>query len=165
MADPVIVKSANMSTVQVGDTVSFTLIATNPGNTTASDVIVEDALPAFLSLDSASATRGDVQINGSSVRVVIGDLSAGETVSITVTARVITAAEQPNNRNIATLTTSSATDNPDNNRSEVSLIVNQPEPPATLPNTSGSEDLIVSALLVLGLALISASLVARRHQS
>lgn len=165
LADPVIVKSVDITKAEIGDAINFTLTVTNPGNATASNVVVSDSLPDFLSLEGVSATRGDVQVNGGSVQVTIGDLAAGETVSITITARVTTAATPPDNRNVATLTTSSETDNPNNNRSEVSLSINQPPAPARLPNTSDPTDLVVPALLILGLTLISASLFTRRHQN
>jgi uncharacterized repeat protein (TIGR01451 family)/LPXTG-motif cell wall-anchored protein len=155
--------------VNVGDTVEFTISATNRGNATASNVVVEDSLPAFLALDGASATRGDVSASGSTVRVTIGDLAPGETVTITITARVVAAAAPPNNSNVATVSSGSLTDDPGNNTSSVSLTTDAPSPtaapPASLPNTGAPDSPAPVLLATLGLALIGASLFARRRKA
>jgi uncharacterized repeat protein (TIGR01451 family)/LPXTG-motif cell wall-anchored protein len=168
IADPVITKSGSVSTAQVGDTVEYTIIVTNQGNATAENVVVEDTLPSFLSLEGVSATRGDVSVSGNTVRVTIGDLAPGEVVTITITAKVIASAAPPNNSNIATVSSTSATDDPSNNSSSASLLVEQPSPtaapPARLPNTSDPADHTLPVLIILGLLLISASLIARRRQ-
>lgn len=168
VADPAITKSASVSAAQIGDSVEFTITATNLGNAPANNVVVEDTLPAFLALDGASATRGDVSVSGNTVRVTIGSLAPGEVVTITVTTRVVEVAVPPNNSNGATVASDSASDDPSNNSSSVSLTIDQPTPtaapPVVLPNTSdphGGASLPV--LLALGLGLIAASLLTRRR--
>jgi len=163
IADPSITKVANVATAQVGDTVTFSIIVTNQGNATASDVVVEDSLPGFLSLNGVNATRGVVNVSGATIRVTIGDLAPGEVVTITVTAQITASAEPPNNTNVATVSTSSSTDNPANNSGSVGLIISQP--PKRMPNTSDQNNLLLPALLVLGLGLIGASLFTRRRQA
>ena len=178
-ADPAITKLVNHSTVAVGDTVDFTIRVTNLGDTTAGSVVAEDVLPDFLALDHASATRGDVRVNGNSVQVTIGDLAPGEIVTITISARVVATATPPDNYNGATVSTSSLTDNPANNRSRVSL--NTGAPPtltttvipallsipettalhALLPSTAEPKDLDTLPLLILGIGMIVASLFIR----
>jgi uncharacterized repeat protein (TIGR01451 family) len=170
IADPAITKSVNRGTVKVGDTVEYTISVTNLGNATATNVVVEDSLPSFLSLSGASATRGDVSVSGSTVRVVIGDLAPGETVTVTITARVVKTATPPSNSNIATLSTDSLTDDPGNNSSSVSLTTEEaPSPtaalPAILPTTGASGGPSLLLLAALGLALIAASLFALRRTS
>jgi uncharacterized repeat protein (TIGR01451 family) len=163
-ADPAITKSANISSAQVGDIVEFTLTATNLGNIPASSVVVEDTLPSFLALEGVSATRGDVTVNGATIRVTISDLAPGEVVTITITARVVSSAAPPNNSNIATIASSDATDDPSNNSSAVSLNVDQP-PPAILPNTGDPDGgATIPVLLALGIGLIAASLITRRRR-
>ncbi|NNJ12283.1 DUF11 domain-containing protein [Chloroflexales bacterium ZM16-3] len=163
-ADPAITKSANISNAQVGDTVEFTLTATNRGNIPASNVVIEDTLPSFLALEGVSATRGDVSVNGATIRVTIGDLAPGEVVTVTITARVVSSAAPPNNSNIATIASSDATDDPSNNSSAVSLNVDQP-PPAILPNTGDPEGgASIPVLVVIGIGLIAASLITRRRR-
>lgn len=51
----VLTKSASVSAVQVGDTVEYTLTYKNTGNTTATDVIVTDVIPANLTYTGSSA--------------------------------------------------------------------------------------------------------------
>jgi uncharacterized repeat protein (TIGR01451 family)/LPXTG-motif cell wall-anchored protein len=164
VADPSITKLANRTTVQVGDSVDFSIIVTNLGNAPATEVVVEDTLPSFLALDGVSATRGDVSVNGATVRVTIGDLAPGETVTISISARVVATAAPPDNSNVATVTSGSGTDDPSNNTSSVSLITEAPPAPASLPNTgdSGGPGLLLMA--ALGVGLIAASLLARRRQ-
>jgi len=169
IADPAITKSVNKSQVQVGDSIDFTLTVTNLGNTTASDVVVDDTLPGFLALEGASASRGEVSTSGSSVHVVIGDLAPGEVVTITISARVTADAVPPANVNTATVVSSSPTDNPNNNSSSVELftVAAPTAVPATLPRT-GDDDGPSSLPLVaasLGVALIMLSLFARRRSS
>ncbi|EFO81155.1 hypothetical protein OSCT_1011 [Oscillochloris trichoides DG-6] len=163
IADPMITKEVSVGAAFIGDTVSYTLTVTNPGDGVATDVVVEDTVPPFLALEGVSATRGEVTVNGATIRVVIGDLAPGETVTIAVIARVVAAAEAPDNRNIAFLTTTSSSDNPLNNNSEVSLIITQPVPPPNLPNTGSDSNLLLPFLLILGISLITASLLSRRR--
>ncbi len=163
IADPAITKEVSVGTAFIGDTVNYSLTVTNPGDGLATDVVVEDPVPSFLALEGVSATRGEVTVDGATIRVAIGDLPPGDVVTISVVARVVAAVEAPNNRNIAFLTTSSTTDNPLNNNSEVELIVNQTETvtPERLPDTSSSSNLLLPFLFILGISLIAASLLSR----
>ncbi|NJN17268.1 MAG: DUF11 domain-containing protein [Oscillochloris sp.] len=163
-ADPAITKSSSRAEVAVGDQVQFTLTVTNRGNAAANDVVVTDTLPDFLSLQGATASRGEVSTSGATVTVTIGELAPGETVTIEITAQVVTAPAAPNNTNIGTVTTSSGTDDPSNNTSSVALnaLAPTPVPPATLPNTSATPTTNI-ALALLGIFLIAAGLLSRRR--
>ena len=165
-ADLSITKSVNRSTVAVGDSVEFTIRVTNIGNATAHHVVAEDSLPSFLALIGTSATRGDVSVSGTTVRVTIGDLAPGETATLTITARVVATAMPPDNINGATVSSDSLTDNLGNNSSVVSLITDaQPSPtaaiPTLLPNTGTPNDSATWLLVALGVGLIAASLLTR----
>jgi uncharacterized repeat protein (TIGR01451 family) len=167
IADPQISKSVNRSVVQVGDVVEFSISVTNVGNAPASDVVAEDSLPSFLAFDGVAVTRGEVSVSGATVRVLIGTLAPGETVTITITARVVALAVPPNNSNLASVATSSDTDNPGNDTSSVSLTTEEqptaaPAAPPSLPNTGGPGEAGPLGLAALGLALIAASMLARR---
>jgi LPXTG-motif cell wall-anchored protein len=98
------------------------------------------------------------------VRVTIGDLAPGETVTITITARVVATAKPPNNSNIATVSSGSPTDDPGNNSSSVSLIT-EAAPPARLPNTGSPDGPDPLLLAAFGLGLIVLSLLARRRKA
>ncbi len=156
-ADPAISKSVSPGSAMVGDSVEYTIIVTNLGGTVATGVVVDDTLPAFLSPTGATSTRGEVSVSGQSVRVTIGDLNPGEVVTITVTATVVAPATPPNNRNLAIVTSTSPDANPDNN--QASVPVDTIDAPATLPDTSDEERLLLPvAALLLGLLLVAASL-------
>lgn len=162
IADPAITKSVNIGSARVGDSVEFTISATNLGGLTATNVVVEDTLPSFLALEGVSATRGNVSVSGSTVRVEIGDLAPGEVVTITIRARVIASAAPPNNSNLATIASDSSSDDPANNSSSVSLLIDQP--PASLPNTGDPGAPLLPALALLGLLMIGASLLGWRQR-
>jgi uncharacterized repeat protein (TIGR01451 family) len=168
VADPAITKTVDRSTVQVGDQVTFTLTVTNLGNSTASDVVVRDTLPDFLSLTGISTSRGDYSVDGQTVTVYIGDLAPQEVVTIRLTATVTATANPPDNINTATVVSSSPTDDPNNNSSSVAIDVVQPAPtpapPVTLPVTS-TPNSGAPWLIGLGLLLIAASLLFRQRRA
>jgi len=173
-ADPAIVKSASTTLVSVGDTVEFTLSVTNLGSSPAADVVIEDSLPAFLALDGVSATRGDVSVSGATVRVLVGTLEPGETVTVRITVRVVAPAVAPNNVNVGTVATTSEGDDPSNNVSRVELnspaqpAAPPPARPATLPVTADGgapARPVAPFLLLLGLAMIAASILIRTRRA
>jgi uncharacterized repeat protein (TIGR01451 family)/LPXTG-motif cell wall-anchored protein len=182
--DPAIYKSANTSEAQIGDTVIFTLHLTNLGDSVARDVAVGDTVPSQFSIINASATRGNVSVDGQNVLVFVGDLAAGENIYITIEARVNDWVQASSVVNDVLVTTSSSGDFPGNNTSSTTIIIVQVEPtptleitptpepvapsptatpvptlpPAGLPQTGGSDNngLLIS---LLGLFFIGLSLV------
>lgn len=144
IADPYVTKRANLDAVQVGDFVEFTLTVSNRGSATATDVVVVDPLPDFLTLYNATTTRGLISVAGNTVTIEIGNVEPGEIITITILTRVNRQVAPPDNRNTATLSTSSASDDPSNNSSSVSLVTTAaptvtptaPVPPTTVPPTS-----------------------------
>ena len=98
-------KVASTNEPTLGGTIDFTLVVNNTGDETAQDVVVSDPLPAFLRLNGATADRGTVTIAGNTVTVAIGPVAPGDTVTIRVSATLVSAPQPPNNSNIATFTT------------------------------------------------------------
>ena len=78
-------KTVDTSTVVVGATVTFTLVATNAGPGTASAARITDTLPPGLAPVAASA--GCV-VAGQIVTCAVGDLAAGQSGTVTVSVRV-----------------------------------------------------------------------------
>ena len=160
--DPALSKSVSPPTAVVGDTVTYTILVTNLGGTLATGVVVEDTLPSFLAPGEATISRGQVSVSGQLVRAEIGDLAPGETVELRVTARVIASAAAPNNRNLATVSSTSPDVNPDNNQASGPV---DAAGPVSLPNTGAAErsplPLLVAAL---GRALILGSTLVRRRR-
>lgn len=79
-------KTADPSTVSVGNNVTFTIVVTNPGDTPATNVTVSDPLPSSLTFVSASATQGSCS-GTSTVNCSLGTLAPSASATITITAR------------------------------------------------------------------------------
>lgn len=122
-ADPAVTKRSSVSEARVGDLVTFTITVTNRGNADAHDVVVEDDLPAFLELVSASATRGGLSTTPRGARLFLGRVSPGDEVVMEVVARAIAPALPPDNRNQVTLSAASGGDNLSNNQDEAALLI------------------------------------------
>lgn len=122
VADPYITKRANLEQVQVGDFVEFTLTVGNTGSAAATDVVVTDPIPGFLTVYNATTTRGLISVSGNTVTIEIGTVEPGEIITIVIRTRVNQQVAPPDNRNTATLSTTSSGDDPSNNASSASLI-------------------------------------------
>src|SRR5262249_40602148 len=86
-ADVEVTKAVAPTTgVLVGDTVTFTVQASNNGPNAATGVVVTDLLPAGLSFVSASPTQGTY--TDSTGQWVISALAAGQSVQLTIQAQV-----------------------------------------------------------------------------
>ncbi|MGL4669595.1 MAG: DUF7507 domain-containing protein, partial [Methanobacteriaceae archaeon] len=84
--DVAVNKSANTSTVNIGDNVNFTINVTNKGVNNATGVVVTDPLPIGLSYVSYVASKGTYDPNTGIW--TIGNLNVGETVYLNITAYV-----------------------------------------------------------------------------
>lgn len=76
--------SANPLSVVRGSNITYTISVTNFGPSSASGVVVNDSLPAGVSVIATNTTRGVLDVSGSTVTASIGPLTNGETVRITV---------------------------------------------------------------------------------
>ncbi len=85
-----VLKSADRDLILAGEDIEFTLEIRNDKDEDATGVTVEDALPAGLSYVPGSANGADVVDNGDNLVFTIGDLSAGDDVTITYTASTST---------------------------------------------------------------------------
>ncbi len=106
-----------------GQTVTFTIKATNNGPDLAKGVVIADVLPSTVTLVSTSTTTGSY--DATSGDWVIGNLSSGTTVTLTV---VVTVNQDATGSVVNTATGSSTVPdpNPDNNSSTVTGRVNVP---------------------------------------
>ena len=78
-------KTANGSTVKLGDTIVYTITVNNSGNAFATGVVVSDILPVGTTF--VSTDRGGVHSSGT-VNWFLGLLSPGQTIVITLEVRV-----------------------------------------------------------------------------
>lgn len=85
-ADLAVVKTVDISAPNVGNVITFTIVATNNGPVNASGVNVSDVLPAGYSYLSSSATIGSY--NTASGLWSIGNLNVGISQTLTITVQV-----------------------------------------------------------------------------
>ncbi len=105
-ADLRISKVADRATANVGDTITWTVTATNDGPSVATGVVITDDLPAGTALLSATPTQGTCSTVGTQEVCTIGALASGATATVTLTARVQAAAAETPVVNVARITSS-----------------------------------------------------------
>jgi len=85
VSDLSIVKSVDDSTPNIQDTINFTLVVNNAGPDPASNVVVDDILPAGLTLVAGSMTGGDSQNQSApNLQWTINYIGVGAANSITL---------------------------------------------------------------------------------
>lgn len=104
-SDPTIRKSVDPPFSAPGNTVVYHIIVTNPGPSVVTGVRVVDTMPAELEILRAQTTIGTVSFGGQTVTLLVADLDPGQSVTVTVTARIRPSVPVPFSiRNIAALT-------------------------------------------------------------
>ncbi|MDQ3726052.1 MAG: hypothetical protein M3335_09255, partial [Actinomycetota bacterium] len=102
-----ITKTANVSTVEVGETITYTIKVENLGPETATGVTVNDPLPKGTDFGSAASTLGTCALQGQKVVCAIGTLEAGAAAKVssaTVTLNVVARESGTTVTNIAGVT-------------------------------------------------------------
>jgi uncharacterized repeat protein (TIGR01451 family) len=99
--DVAVFKQVDDDSVKPGDELTYTINVINRGTGGATDVVVTDTMPEGTEILGVNASRGDVSQNGRSVTVTIGNLGAGETVTVVIRARVTAPAASGSLRNNA----------------------------------------------------------------
>ena len=112
VSDLTLVKSVAPTSVVAGGRVTYSLVTTNRGPSTAADVAVTDSLPTGLTPVSVSTDRGTATTSGRDVSVAVPSLPVGGTVTVTITADVSSDAQPGTLRNDARATASSDDDTP-----------------------------------------------------
>ena len=87
-----VTKTASVAQASPGDTIDYTINVENKGHTDATGVVIEDHLPPFMTLLSASGTY--TEKNNNIIEWTIGTVAAGKPTS--VTAKVQLAGSIPN---------------------------------------------------------------------
>ena len=87
VADLSISKTTDATTAPTGSTITYTITVANAGPSTATNVVVNDTLPAGLQFVAATPAQGTCN-NASPVVCNLGTLNAGASAEITVTAIV-----------------------------------------------------------------------------
>ena len=93
-ADPIVSKSASVTEADVGDTFSYTITVKNGDKATAPwrNVVAYDTLPTGVKLIGNVYLDGKValhKLNGNALSVLVGDLAAGENVTVSFDVQVL----------------------------------------------------------------------------
>jgi uncharacterized repeat protein (TIGR01451 family) len=112
LADLAVAKTVSNATPNVGDQITFTVTLTNNGPDAATNVMLEDLLPAGLTFVSATPSQGAYN-SGTGVWNV-GTVSSGTPQTLTITATVVSAAAATN---VAAITGADQFDPDTNNNS------------------------------------------------
>ncbi|MCB0593029.1 MAG: DUF11 domain-containing protein, partial [Phaeodactylibacter sp.] len=105
-------KSVNNTTPTVGDNVTFTVVLTNQGPSTATGVSVTDQLPSGYAFVSHTASQGSY-VSGTGAWTV-GTLAAGQSVTLTLTATVNAAGDYMNLAEVTAQNEPDVDSNPNN---------------------------------------------------
>ena len=114
-ADLSIAKSANPTTVDAGQSLTYTLTATNGGPDTATSLTVSDTLPGNVTFVSAGAGCGE---SGGTVTCTAASLANGANVPFTITVTAPSAGGTISN----TATVTSSTTDPNASNDSVTLV-------------------------------------------
>ena len=87
ITDLMITKTVSATPVAFGQAFSYTLLVMNNGPSDATGVTVVDALPAGLTLDSATTTRGTVLNSNGTITANLGGLPRSATATVTLIVR------------------------------------------------------------------------------
>jgi len=128
-SDKSISKTADVSSVAVGGTVTWTLVAANTstaggGPFDTPNAVVTDTVPSAFSIVSASSTQGSCSVSGQQVTCSLGTLAANATVTITV---ITTANTGGTHTNTGFITSGSFDPDSGNNSSESMVTVTEPQ--------------------------------------
>jgi len=176
-SDVSIVKSVSQATVAPGGEFNWILDVTNNGPETATNVVVDDSIPAAFEVVGAFPGAGLNCTNTSSaVHCTAATLANGATARVTIQVRVVTGALAGTITNIASASSDSTDSNPANNTASASIDVGAsaslaPVPPGQTPpantqlprtGSDSGEPLRLAALVLITGAL--AVYIARRRR-
>ena len=108
-ADPIVTKSASVTEAKVGDTFTYEIMIKNSDRATAPwrNVVAYDTLPAGVQLVGNVYLDGKValhKLNGNALSVMVGDLAAGESVTVSFDVQVLDTAAGTTLQNSADVT-------------------------------------------------------------
>lgn len=114
-------KTINQSPTVINTPLQYTIVVTNNGPSTATNVALTDNLPSGLSNISASTTRGTVSIAYPTITGNLGSLLPGQ--SATIIVNVTSPSVAATILNLASVTSPETDSDPSNNNGSVSTVV------------------------------------------
>lgn len=145
--EPYISKIGSPPVAPPGSEITYTIRVINPTNEIATDMLIQDEMPDVIEILDATATAGDLIIDGQSISLSLDELGPGERVILTINALVSDDEEVIESIiNTACVTSSS---NPLANCAEMSFLAVQ-----ILPDTGQISliSLVVRWIAVIGLS-------------
>jgi uncharacterized repeat protein (TIGR01451 family)/LPXTG-motif cell wall-anchored protein len=165
-------KSADPSTGLPGDTIVFTIVAHNDSSIPATDVEIDDEVPAVFEITGATVSQGTVSVSGQHVHAVVGTIEPGQEVVLRITTVIRPGTPPGSVTNVAILRTTTPGDDPGNNTATATVTIPGPtgsptptpgRPPRRLPQTGDTgPSLMLPALLALVALLAGLLLLGRR---
>ena len=111
-ADLSVTKTDSPDPVSRGSTLTYTIVVTNQGLETATDVLLTDALSKSVGFVSVTFTAGSCSESDDIVTCTLGDIPSGGSVTVTID---VTAKKRGTVINTVQVSTSSPDSNPANN--------------------------------------------------
>ncbi len=122
-ADVAITKTVDNANPKGGDTITYTLTATDLGSVTSTYVVVNDILPIGLSVNSITSSQGTSSM-GATIGWSVGTISPNATATLVISVTVLPQTAGTTLTNTATIKElDSLVDDPANNSSSVSIAV------------------------------------------
>jgi len=138
-----VTKTDDADPVLVGDQITYTIIVTNNGPSTATDVILTDNLTSNVSFDSVESTVGSCSLMLGTVTCDLGDLLDGEQAVITLEVTVTDPLTIVNEAVVTTTETESdSSNNSDTEFTSVSVPGFIPDPIPPQLDIDGNGDMI-----------------------
>ena len=156
VADVAIVKSVTPTTTPPGKNVTYTMVVTNNGPSTAQDVKVADPLPSGMTFVSvAPAACG---LDGTIVRCSLGALAKGQSVTITLVSGIPLSLANKTKTNEATVTSTTPDSDLSNNKDSATVTITgappsklqvrkSASPAGVVLNGSNSPDVVFTIVL------------------
>lgn len=115
-ADLSVTKTDLQDPVAAGNTIEWVIIVTNDGPNAAQGVTLNDLIPAGVSVTNVTTTQGSCTQGSTGVSCNLGDMNAGATANVTVTADVASSvAHQTVLENTVTVDSNTFDSNPNDN--------------------------------------------------
>jgi uncharacterized repeat protein (TIGR01451 family)/LPXTG-motif cell wall-anchored protein len=162
VGDPRINKSADPSSGFPGDKITFTISVRNDSPIPATNVEVEDSVPGEFEIQGASTSQGTIEVSGQRIHAVIGTLEPGGSATIRISTVIRADAAPGQVDNVAILSTNTPGDDPGNNTSTTTVIIQGPGTPTPgggpvpvrLPPTGDSATVWFVPLAILALVAL-----------
>ncbi|MCL4206106.1 MAG: DUF11 domain-containing protein [Pirellulaceae bacterium] len=148
-----ITKSDAPDPVVAGENLTYTLLVTNNGPSSATGVSVVDTLPANVTFVSATSTQGTASHAAGTVTVNVGNLALNQTETITIVVTVPPSA-RGSLSNTATVSGNEEETNNSNNTSSVSTVI-QPEIDLVIFKADSPDPVIAGQTLTYTLSVVN----------